>query len=117
MNARGEVVVVDDDASFRAIIGEVLKAEGCTVREATNGREALRLARAHTPDLILTDLSMPTMNGWELCAALGRIKRLARVPVAVLSGTRGAPPRGARLLSKPVAVSDLIALLRSVLPA
>ena len=51
---RGEVLLVDDDADFRAILGEVLKAEGCTVREAPNGQQALDMARAHTPDLILT---------------------------------------------------------------
>jgi CheY-like chemotaxis protein len=113
MSVRREILVVDDDATFRSIIGEVLKAEGCTVREASNGREALRMARAHVPDLILTDLMMPTMTGWELCAALEKNERLARIPVAIMSGTRGPSPRGARFLNKPVAVPELV---ESVLP-
>ncbi|MGD0528628.1 MAG: response regulator [Polyangiaceae bacterium] len=116
MTARGEVLVVDDDATFRVVVVEALKAEGCTVLEATNGREALRLLRTHQPNLILTDLAMPTMNGWELCDALGRSKRLACIPVAVLSGTRGIPPRATRQLHKPVAIADLVALVDSVLP-
>jgi CheY-like chemotaxis protein len=116
MKERGEVLVVDDDANFRAIVGEVLKAEGCTVREATNGRQALEMARAHTPDLILTDLMMPTMSGWDLCAELGRTERLARVPVAVVSGVARSLPCGVLALSKPVELSQLLALLESVLP-
>jgi two-component system response regulator ResD len=116
MTARGEVLVVDDDPTFRVVVAEALKAEGCTVLEATNGREALRLLRTHSPDLILTDLMMPTMNGWDFCDALGRSERLAQIPVAVLSGTKGAPARASRQLHKPVALSELLALVESVLP-
>jgi CheY-like chemotaxis protein len=117
MKDRGEVLVVDDDATFRAVIGEVLKAEGCSVREATNGREALNMVRDHLPDLILTDLMMPTMSGWDLCTELGSNERLARVPVAVVSGVARTLPRGVRSLSKPVELTELLALLESILPA
>jgi CheY-like chemotaxis protein len=117
MKDRGEVLVVDDDPNCRAVLSEVLKAEGCTVREATNGREALDMARAHVPDLILTDLMMPSMDGWDFCAELGRTKRLARVPVAVVSGVARTLPRGVLALSKPVDLSELLALLASILPA
>jgi CheY-like chemotaxis protein len=116
MSDRGDVLVVDDDDNFRAIVGELLKAEGCTVREATNGREAMEMVRAHVPDLILTDLMMPTMSGWELRAELGRSERLAHVPVAVLSGVARSLPCGVLALSKPVELSELLALLESVLP-
>jgi CheY-like chemotaxis protein len=117
MRERGEVLVVDDDANFRTIVGEVLRAEGCTVREAHNGQEALQMARAHTPDLILTDLMMPTMTGWDFCAELGRTEQLAHVPVAVVSGVARSLPRGVLALSKPVELSELLALLQSILPA
>lgn len=117
MRDKREVLLVDDDANFRAILGEVLRAEGCTVREAANGREALQMARAHKPDLILTDLMMPTMTGWDLCAALGKNKRLAQVPVAVLSAVARTLPCGVLALSKPVELPELLALLESVLPA
>ncbi len=116
MKDRGEVLLVDDDATFRAILGEVLKAEGCTVREATNGRQALEMARAHVPDLILTDLMMPTMSGWDLCAELGRSEGLSRIPVAVVSGAGRKLPDGVTGLSKPVELSELLALLASILP-
>jgi CheY-like chemotaxis protein len=117
MKERGEVLVIDDDDNFRAILGEVLKAEGCTVREAHNGEEGLQMARAHAPDLILTDLMMPTMTGWDLYAELGRSERLSRVPVAVVSGVARSLPRGILALSKPLELSELLALLESILPA
>jgi CheY-like chemotaxis protein len=116
MNDRGEVLVVDDDGVFRAILCEVLKGQGCSVREATNGLEALDMLRAHLPDLILTDLTMPTMDGWDLCAALGRDERLAGVPLVVVSGFAPTRPLGVRGLSKPVELLELLALLESILP-
>ena len=116
MKDRGDVLVVDDDALCRIVLSEVLKAEGCTVREAANGHEALEMARAHVPDLILTDLMMPSMTGWDLCAELGRSERLAHVPVAIVSGTARSLPCGVLALSKPVEVTALLALLESVLP-
>jgi CheY-like chemotaxis protein len=116
MKDRGDVLVVDDDPTCRAILSEVLKAEGCTVREAANGLQALEMARAHVPDLIFTDLVMPSMSGWDLCAELGRSTRLARVPVAVVSGTTRSLPCGVLALSKPVALPALLALLQSILP-
>jgi len=116
MKDRVDVLIVDDDDNFRAILGEVLKAEGCTVREATDGRQALEMVHARVPDLILTDLMMPTMTGWELRAELGRSELFARVPVAVVSGLARSLPGGALALSKPVQLSELLALLESVLP-
>jgi two-component system alkaline phosphatase synthesis response regulator PhoP len=116
MKDRGEVLVVDDDAIFRAILCEVLKGEGCSVREANNGHQALEMVRAHVPDLILTDLMMPTMNGWDLCAELARDERFVDVPVAVISAIARMRPLGARTLEKPVKLAQLLALLESVLP-
>ena len=116
MKDRVDVLIVDDDDNFRAVLGEVLKAEGCSVREATDGRQALQMVQAHVPDLILTDLMMPNMTGWELRAELGRSERFARIPVAVVSGLARSLPCGALALSKPVQISELLALLESVLP-
>jgi CheY-like chemotaxis protein len=117
MKSRGEVLVVDDDSDFRAVLGEVLKAEGCTVREATNGREALEMVRGQRPDLILTDLMMPTMNGWDLYAELARDERLASVPLAFVSSVARMRPLGtAWTLKKPIDVADLHALLGKILP-
>lgn len=108
--------MVDDDANFRAILCEVLKGEGCSVREASNGREALDMVSAHLPDLILTDLMMHTMNGWDLYAELARDQRSADVPVAIISSIARMRPLGARTLVKPLELSELLELLESILP-
>jgi CheY-like chemotaxis protein len=116
MNARGEVLLVDDDSSFRLILGEVLKAEGFTIREAANGVEALESLRRRATDLILTDLMMPVMNGWDLYAELERDVRLSCIPLAFVSSVARMRPLGARMLRKPVEMADLHALLASILP-
>jgi len=109
--------VVDDEATFRAVLREVLEAEGCTVQEAANGREAMHKLRDHVPDLILADLMMPTMNGWDFYAELARHERLANIPVAVVSAIARMRPLGARTLEKPVKLDQLLSLLESTLPA
>jgi len=116
MKARGEVLVVDDDAIFRAILCEILKGEGCSVREATNGREALDMVSARLPDLILTDLMMQTMNGWDLYAELARDQRFTDIPVAIISAIARMRPLGARTLEKPLKLSELLELLEAILP-
>jgi CheY-like chemotaxis protein len=116
MNARTEVLLVDDDSSFRLVLGEVLKAEGYSVREAANGLEALESLRRQGTDLILTDLMMPVMNGWDLYAELGRDVRLSCIPVAFVSSVARMRPLGARMLRKPVEMEDLLALVASMLP-
>ena len=59
------VLVVDDDLSIQGFLAEALADEGYGVRTAANGREALAILREWRPDLILLDLMMPEMDGWE----------------------------------------------------
>ena len=81
------ILLVEDSAEARAVLVPILDAAGHAVCTAANGHEALDYLRSHPPpDLILLDLVMPVMNGWELRAAQRVDPRLARVPVVVLSG-------------------------------
>jgi CheY-like chemotaxis protein len=76
--------VVDDDAAVRSTVGTLLRAIGHTVIEAADGASALRLLDEAAPEIVLTDLGMPEMNGWELAA---RIKaRHPMLPVVLLTG-------------------------------
>lgn len=59
------ILLVDDDIHNQKIFETVLRHSGFVVRQASNGEEALREARAHHPDLILMDLSIPVIDGWE----------------------------------------------------
>jgi serine/threonine protein kinase len=87
------VLVVEDEPDARESMGLALRLEGYDVQTAANGQEALeKLEAGPTPDLILLDLLMPGMNGWEFLERQRRDPALAAVPVVVISG---ADPRRA----------------------
>lgn len=79
------VLIIEDDAEIRACIAEALAYDGYTVAEAANGLEGLRQALSRRPDLIILDLMMPTMNGWQFRAAQKRDPKLSDIPVIVIS--------------------------------
>lgn len=109
------ILVVDDDPNFRCIMADVLGAEGCRVAQAGNGREALEVLRSITPDLVLLDLSMPVMDGWELVEILRRDPRFDDIPVAVLSSHLDSELSSrVRVLRKPVDLPNLIGILDAV---
>jgi len=82
-----DILLVDDDPGAIQLIGRILMGEGA-VRFATNGADALRLARASVPDLILLDAEMPNMSGFEVCAALKADPTLVDVPVVFVTSHR-----------------------------
>ena len=108
------VLVVEDDESIRDALKAAIEMEGYEVGTAEDGRRGLEaLARLPRPCLILLDLMMPVMNGWEFAEALGEDDRLATIPIVVVTAyTRQAKGINAkRVLKKPV---DLDALLGAV---
>jgi CheY-like chemotaxis protein len=82
-----DVLVVDDEEDIRATLLEILEGEGYTTAGATNGLEALELLRtsATAPRLILLDLMMPVMDGWEFLTRIDDDSQLHRIPVALMS--------------------------------
>ena len=79
------IVVADDDPAVVWFFAGLLREEGADVFEASNGREALEEARRRRPDLIISDILMPEIDGFELCRSLARDPALADVPVILLS--------------------------------
>jgi CheY-like chemotaxis protein len=80
------VLVVDDDSNTRALCSINLILEGLEVLEAEDGRRGLARARLETPDLVVTDVAMPGLNGFELAEALRRDESTAQIPLIFLSG-------------------------------
>lgn len=78
------VLIVDDDAASHEVLGEYLKAAGYDVLGATNGLEGLAAAKQHQPDLILLDVQMPLMDGFQTLEAL-KASRAAEAPVLFLT--------------------------------
>lgn len=119
------MLLCDDDAHIREVVGSMLKERGYRVRLASDGREALARAITEQPDVILLDLRMPRMSGWEALDALQADEHTAHIPVVVLSGLaphqdRGTAARTQGWVEKPVsepAMSEAVgATLRDSLP-
>src|SRR5215212_9777911 len=83
---RKVVLVVEDNASFGGLIAGLLREEGYRAVRASDGREALRLARDRRPDLIMLDLELPYKEGVEVLYELKQHKETRQAPVIVVSG-------------------------------
>lgn len=112
------VLVVDDDPDILEALSEILEAEGFDIRRARNGKEALEKLEPDPPQLILLDLMMPVMDGWEFAQRLRqRPPRVANIPIIVLSADRNVSNKAAEIgavghLAKPFELNDLLDMVR-----
>ena len=117
------VLIADDDTDITDALQHVFIRAGLTVLTAADGLEALAKAVRTLPDLVLTDLNMPRMDGLQLCTAIRAHPATAGIPVAVLSGSlRRGDPRAiaasaCRAWIKPLANSALVAGVQELLTA
>jgi len=119
------ILVVEDDPTMQKMALKILRSRGFSAELARNGREAVAMAAALKPGLILMDLSLPEMNGWEATRALKADAALAPIPVVAITAHAMVGDREAALaagcaecLTKPYELEDLIALVeRYVGPA
>jgi len=116
------VLLVDDYPDAREMYSEYLQYSGFDVIEAGNGIEALQQAIEREPDIILMDLSLPVMDGWEATRRLKADRRTARIPVVALTGhalagiSEGARRAGCdAFVTKPCLPEDLVKEIRKVL--
>ncbi len=112
------MLVVDDDPDILDALSEILEVEGYEVQRARNGREALERLEQTLPDVVLLDLMMPVMDGWEFARSLSPA---ARPPIIVLSADRNVSTRAREIgalewLAKPFELSDLLAAVRRAVP-
>jgi CheY-like chemotaxis protein len=81
------ILILDDDSVSRSLTAIFLSDAGHQIMEADDGDEALAMARANAPDIVITDLFLPTTNGFEFVRQLRQISALAEIPVIFLTGT------------------------------
>ena len=119
---RPRVLLVDDYPDAREMYTEYLQFSGFDVVEAGNGMEALQRAVDTTPDIILMDLSLPVMDGWEATRRLKADDRTAAIPVVALTGhalagiSEGAKKAGCdAFVTKPCLPEDLVREIRKIL--
>ena len=116
---RPRVIIADDDPLVVKFVSSILKKEGCEVLSATDGAEALEVVDKESPDLVILDIGMPEIDGFEVCRLLSD---RVQVPIIMLSA-RGEIADKVRCLNlgaddfitKPFAVDELVARLKSVL--
>lgn len=120
LEANASVLIIDDDEHFRRFLASFLRGNGYAVTSANSGREGILSALELMPDLVVCDLDMPGMNGYEVLARLRQDSRLADIPVMFLTG-QSAPDQireGMSLgaddyLTKPVDSRDLLRAVRA----
>ena len=117
MSSGTSILVVEDDADIRAALADVLAEEGYDVRVAANGEEGLaELRREPRPALVLLDLMMPVLNGWQFRRAQLSDPALADVPVVIVSADAAAGREATNMgasafLQKPVELDDLLSVV------
>ena len=116
------VLVVDDFQDNREMYAEYLAFSGFRVIQAANGKEALDQAFANRPDIIIMDLSLPVMDGWEATRRLKADQRTNAIPVVALTGhamqghSKGAMEAGCdSFVAKPCLPDQLVAEIRKML--
>jgi chemosensory pili system protein ChpA (sensor histidine kinase/response regulator) len=116
------IVVADDSISVRKFVGRMLEKSGYRVKLASDGLEAAELIAQHGCHLVITDLEMPRMTGYELMAQLRQSPTTRRIPVMVVTSRAGAKHRGramkegaAAFLTKPVQEDQLLAAVEQLM--
>jgi len=115
------VLLVDDAPFLRFAFGRLLRLQGFDVREAPDGQEALRCSSEFHPQVVLTDLMMPEMDGLELIRRLHEEPETATVPVIVITADASEPTLrqareagAAEVITKPIHMSEFLERLRGV---
>ncbi|MFQ3535404.1 MAG: response regulator [Aggregatilineales bacterium] len=117
------VLIVDDETANRDVFAETLQYFGAQVTTASNGADALALIRQRVPTIILTDLVMPKMDGWEMLRVLRDDPQLRHIPVLAITAAYTLPGDRERVLEagfdgyliKPVEISTFAEVLRQTI--
>ena len=124
MGERLRILLVDDEPSIVKMVGKRLEVEGFEVLIATDGQEGLAKAHAQSPDLIVLDLMLPKLNGYEVCTMLKQDARYQKIPVVLF--TAKAQEKDEKLgmecgantyVRKPFRAQELLEKIRELLPA
>jgi two-component system cell cycle response regulator DivK len=118
-----KILVVEDDFDTRYVLSIILKAEGYEVVTAGDGEAALAVALEERPDLIVTDLFMPRLNGIDLTRKIRLQEEIGSVPIIAITGYSDATVERAKAAGasacarKPLAFAEFVSTVRSLLPA
>lgn len=122
--SKKKILVVEDESDYRVILREFLGKAGYDVHEAATGEEGLALFRGESPDLLMLDVMLPDMTGFDFCAKIRGGKLRPQTPIlfctvrsAVSQLARGMKSGGTDYVLKPFVPEDLLARVRAALDA
>jgi len=122
MSSKKKILVVEDDVALLPIITYNLEKKGFTVKEATNGEDALLFVKEEIPSLAIIDWMIPAPSGLEVCRILRRKKETSSIPIIILSArgeeedkVRGLDTGADDYITKPFSPNELIARINSLL--
>src|SRR6188508_3642417 len=114
------VLVVEDTIANLRLLSELLGAQGYEVRAVTNGRQAIQAVEREPPDLILLDINMPELNGYEVCRQLRALERSKDIPVIFLTALTDAIDKvrafdagGVDYVTKPFQIEEVLARVKT----
>ena len=115
---RGLVLIIEDDADILSTVGDILEFEGFQVQKATNGEEGLAALQSVQPALVLLDMRMPVLDGWEFARIMK--ERGIKVPILVMTAARDARRWAQEIgaqgyVSKPFHLPDLVAAVEKTM--
>ncbi|HJT16142.1 MAG TPA: response regulator [Thermoanaerobaculia bacterium] len=119
---RKRVLVIDDDLPLRGMLAAALRQHGFQVLLAGDGEEGHRALKIHAPNVILLDLAMPKVNGWDFLQRCQETGHLGRVPIIVVSAHLHSDPQAvlqmgvSAILPKPFNLPELIDLIEHLSP-
>lgn len=116
------VLLVEDSQSTREVMTELLKKKGLKVQSAPDGEKALELISQMTPDIVVLDIILPKMNGYEVCRQIKSNPKTKEVPVIICSSKKedfdrywGMKQGADAYISKPFQASELVATIKQLL--
>jgi CheY-like chemotaxis protein len=118
VKAMKTILIVEDDIAIAEFLREILQDMGYTIMRAVNGREGLQQLEVSTPELIITDLMMPIMNGRQFCVDVRADERYKHIPIIMMSAIRPVnldPSSYTIFLPKPFALETLFDILDQLL--
>lgn len=119
---RKRILVIDDDLPLRGMLAAALRQHGFQVLLAGDGAEGQRALKLHRPHVILLDLAMPNVNGWDFLQRLQETGHLGHVPIIVVSAHLRVDPQAvlqmgvSAILPKPFNLHELIDLIEHLAP-
>jgi two-component system alkaline phosphatase synthesis response regulator PhoP len=122
VNISKKILIVEDDPSFSRAVSHIIEKEGYDVISASNGLTGLRMAKEDKPDLLILDVMLPGLDGFEICSRLRADPQTAKLPIIMLSAkgqeadkTTGLKLGASEYLTKPVDRAVLLEKITALL--